>query len=187
MEKHLIENDIEYTLVTKEQIKEAVGKIAAEITEDFKDSDKELMILCILKGSLPFTADLLKEIRIPCILDFMKVSSYGSGTVSTGQVKIKCDLDVETLENYDVVVVEDIIDTGHTLANLLVHLEGRKAHSVKLCTLLDKPSRRESDVKVDYCGFTIPDAFVVGYGLDYDERYRNLPYIGVLKEEVYSK
>ena len=181
-----VESVVKEILITEEQIKEAVKRIAAEITRDYENSDKKLLIVCILKGSLPFTADLLKEIKLPCILDFMKVSSYGSGTISTGQIKIQCDLSFETLEDYDVVVVEDIIDTGHTLSNLLVHLKNRNAHSVKLCALLDKPDRRVADVKVDYRGYEIPDAFVIGYGLDYNEEYRNLPYIGVLKEEVYQ-
>lgn len=187
MNNSSIEKVVEKVLITEQQISDAVKRIAAQITEDHKDSDKKLLIVCILKGSLPFTADLLKEIRIPCTLDFMKVSSYGSGTTSSGQVKIQCDLSVETLEDYDVVVVEDIIDTGHTLSNLLIHLRNRNAHSVKLCALLNKPDRRVVDVKVDYCGYTIPDEFVIGYGLDYNEFYRNLPYIGVLKEEVYKK
>lgn len=182
-----IEQDVKNILITEEQIKEAVTSIAEKITQDHKDSDKMLLLVCILKGSLPFTADLLKAIRIPCLLDFMKVSSYGSGTISTGQVKVKYDLSYETLEDYDVVVVEDIIDTGHTLSNLLEHLKNRKAHSVKLCALVDKPDRRVVNVKVDYCGYKIPDEFVIGYGLDYNEKYRNLPYIGVLKEEVYKK
>ena len=181
-----IEKDIAKVLVSEEQIKEALKRIAGEITRDFENSDKKLLILCILKGSLPFTADLLKEIRLPLVLDFMKVSSYGSGTYSTGQVKIQCDLSVETLEDYNVIVVEDIIDTGHTLSNLLVHLKNRNANSVKLCAMLDKPERRVTDVKADYLGFTVPEEFVVGYGLDYNEMYRNLPYIGVLKEEVYK-
>ncbi len=187
MNSNSIENNVKKILVSEDEIKEAVKRIAAEITEDHKNSEKRLLILCILKGSLPFCADLLKEIKLPCVLDFMKVSSYGSGTTSTGQVKIQCDLSVETLEDYDVVVVEDIIDTGHTLANLLVHLKNRNAHSVKLCALLDKPERRLTPVKVDYLGFTVPDEFVIGYGLDYGELYRNLPYVGVLKEEVYKK
>ncbi|MBR5308344.1 MAG: hypoxanthine phosphoribosyltransferase [Clostridia bacterium] len=182
-----IENDVKKVLITEEQIKEAVKRIAEEITRDHENSDKQLLLVCILKGSLPFTSDLLKELRIPCILDFMKVSSYGSGTVSTGQVKVKYDLSYETLEDYDVVVIEDIIDTGHTLSNLLVHLKNRQAHSVKLCALVDKPDRRLVDVHVDYKGYTIPDEFIIGYGLDYNEEYRNLPYIGVLKEEVYHR
>ena len=170
-----IENDIKKVLITEEQIKKAVKRIAEEITRDHENSDKQLLLVCILKGSLPFTSDLLKELRIPCILDFMKVSSYGSGTVSTGQVKVKYDLSYETLEDYDVVVIEDIIDTGHTLSNLLVHLKNRQAHSVKLCALVDKPDRRLVDVHVDYKGYTIPDEFIIGYGLDYNEKYRNLP------------
>ena len=187
MAKYNIERDVKKVLVSEEQIKSAVKRIAEEITRDHNNSEKQLLLICILKGSLPFTSDLIKEIRIPCILDFMKVSSYGSGTVSTGQVKVKYDLSYETLEDYDVVVIEDIIDTGHTLSNLLVHLKNRQAHSVKLCALVDKPDRRLVDVHVDYLGYTVPDEFVIGYGLDYNEEYRNLPYIGVLKEEVYKK
>lgn len=187
MAKYNIERDVKKVLVSEEQIKSAVKRIAEEITRDHINSEKQLLLICILKGSLPFTSDLIKEIRIPCILDFMKVSSYGSGTVSTGQVKVKYDLSYETLEDYDVVVIEDIIDTGHTLSNLLVHLKNRQAHSVKLCALVDKPDRRLVDVHVDYLGYTVPDEFVIGYGLDYNEEYRNLPYIGVLKEEVYKK
>ena len=187
MAKYNIERDVKKVLESEEQIKSAVKRIAEEITRDHINSEKQLLLICILKGSLPFTSDLIKEIRIPCILDFMKVSSYGSGTVSTGQVKVKYDLSYETLEDYDVVVIEDIIDTGHTLSNLLVHLKNRQAHSVKLCALVDKPDRRLVDVHVDYLGYTVPDEFVIGYGLDYNEEYRNLPYIGVLKEEVYKK
>ena len=187
MAKYNIERDVKKVLVSEEQIKSAVKRIAEEITRDHINSEKQLLLVCILKGSHPFTSDLIKEIRIPCILDFMKVSSYGSGTVSTGQVKVKYDLSYETLEDYDVVVIEDIIDTGHTLSNLLVHLKNRQAHSVKLCALVDKPDRRLVDVHVDYLGYTVPDEFVIGYGLDYNEEYRNLPYIGVLKEEVYKK
>ena len=187
MAKYNIERDVKKVLVSEEQIKSAVKRIAEEITRDHINSEKQLLLICILKGSLPFTSDLIKEIRIPCILDFMKVSSYGSGTVSTGQGKVKYDLSYETLEDYDVVVIEDIIDTGHTLSNLLVHLKNRQAHSVKLCALVDKPDRRLVDVHVDYLGYTVPDEFVIGYGLDYNEEYRNLPYIGVLKEEVYKK
>lgn len=181
-----IEKDVESILVSEEQIKEAVKRIANEITDDFRDSDKQLLLVCVLKGSLMFISDLMKEIKLPAKIDFMKVSSYGSGTVSNGQVKIRYDLDTDSLDNYNVVVVEDIIDSGHTLANLLIHLKNRGANTVKLCALLDKPSRRVVDVKIDYCGFTIPDAFAIGYGLDYDEKYRNLPYIGILNPEVYS-
>ncbi len=181
-----IENDVESILVTNEEINGAVKRIAAEITADFAESDKQLLLVCVLKGSLMFISDLMKEIKLPLKVDFMKVSSYGSGTVSNGQVKIRYDLDTDSLENYNVVVVEDIIDSGHTLANLLIHLKNRGANTVKLCALLDKPSRRVVDVDIDYKGFSVPDAFAIGYGLDYDEKYRNLPYIGVLKPEIYS-
>ena len=131
-------------------------------------------------------SDLMKQIKLPLDVDFMKGSSYGSGTTSTGQVKIRCDLDTDSLEEYNVIVVEDIVDTGHTLANLLIHLKDRGAQTVKLCTLLDKPSRRTIDVRIDYKGFTVENEFVIGYGLDFDEKYRNLPYVGVLKKEIYE-
>jgi hypoxanthine phosphoribosyltransferase len=172
-------------MITEEEINKKIGEIAKQITEHY--AGKQVHLICILKGGAFFMCELAKRIDLPVSMDFMKVSSYGSGTVSTGQVKVKYDLSYETLENYDVVVIEDIIDTGHTLSNLLVHLQNRNAHSVKLCALVDKPDRRLVDVKVDYCGYTIPDEFVIGYGLDFDEKYRNLPYIGVLKEEVYQK
>ena len=181
-----IENDVQRVLITEEQIQEAVKRIAGEIENDFKDSDKKLLLICILKGSLLFMSDLMKQIKLPLDVDFMKVSSYGSGTSSTGQVKIRCDLDTDSLEEYNVIVVEDIVDTGHTLANLLIHLKDRGAQTVKLCTLLDKPSRRTIDVRIDYKGFTVENEFVIGYGLDFDEKYRNLPYVGVLKKEIYE-
>ena len=181
-----IENDVQRVLITEEQIQEAVKSIAGEIENDFKDSDKKLLLICILKGSLLFMSDLMKQIKLPLDVDFMKVSSYGSGTTSTGQVKIRCDLDTDSLEEYNVIVVEDIVDTGHTLANLLIHLKDRGAQTVKLCTLLDKPSRRTLDVRIDYKGFTVENEFVIGYGLDFDEKYRNLPYVGVLKKEIYE-
>ena len=181
-----IENDVQRVLITEEQIQEAVKRIAGEIENDFKDSDKKLLLICILKGSLLFMSDLMKQIKLPLDVDFMKVSSYGSGTTSTGQVKIRCDLDTDSLEEYNVIVVEDIVDTGHTLANLLIHLKDRGAQTVKLSTLLDKPSRRTIDVRIDYKGFTVENEFVIGYGLDFDEKYRNLPYVGVLKKEIYE-
>ena len=181
-----IENDVQRVLITEEQIQEAVKRSAGEIENDFKDSDKKLLLICILKGSLLFMSDLMKQIKLPLDVDFMKVSSYGSGTTSTGQVKIRCDLDTDSLEEYNVIVVEDIVDTGHTLANLLIHLKDRGAQTVKLCTLLDKPSRRTIDVRIDYKGFTVENEFVIGYGLDFDEKYRNLPYVGVLKKEIYE-
>ena len=181
-----IENDVQRVLITEEQIQEAVKRIAGEIENDFKDSDKKLLLICILKGSLLFMSDLMKQIKLPLDVDFMKVSSYGSGTTSTGQVKIRCDLDTDSLEEYNVIVVADIVDTGHTLANLLIHLKDRGAQTVKLCTLHDKPSRRTIDVRIVFKGFTVENEFVIGYGLDFDEKYRNLPYVGVLKKEIYE-
>ena len=146
---------------------------------------EQLLLVSILKGSVVFMADLMRAITIPCNIDFMVVSSYGSGTNTTGLVKIIKDLD-QDLSGKDVVIVEDILDTGVTLSNLVPMLGMRHPNSVKICTILDKPERRRAQISADYCGFQIPDAFVVGYGLDYDEKYRNLPYVGVLKQEIYA-
>ena len=181
-----IEKDVEEILVDENKIQEIVKRLAAKITEDYGNSPRKLLILSILKGSLPFTADLIRQIPLPLELDFMKVSSYGAGTVSSGQLKITLDLNRDDLENLDILVVEDIIDSGNTLSKLKKSLEEKGAYSVKICTLLDKPSRREVPLKADYCGAEIPDKFVIGYGLDYDERYRNLPYVGVLSPKVYT-
>ena len=181
-----IEKDVEEILVDENKIQEIVKRLAAKITEDYGNSPRKLLILSILKGSLPFTADLIRQIPLPLELDFMKVSSYGAGTVSSGQLKITLDLNRDDLENLDILVVEDIIDSGNTLSKLKKYLEEKGAYSVKICTLLDKPSRREVPLKADYCGAEIPDKFVIGYGLDYDERYRNLPYVGVLSPKVYT-
>ena len=178
--------DIEKVLFTKEQIEQMVKKIADEIEKDFKDSDKKLMMVCILKGSLVFMADLIREIDLPIEIEFMQASSYGSGTKSSGMVNVNLDLKYEDLSNYNVVVVEDILDTGRTLSFLLGYIKDKGANSVKLCALLDKPDRRTCKIDIDYKGAQIPDEFVVGYGLDYDEKYRNLSYIGILKPEVYS-
>ena len=178
--------DIEKVLFTKEQIEQMVKKIADEIEKDFKDSDKKLMMVCILKGSLVFMADLIREIESPLEIEFMQASSYGSGTKSSGMVNVNLDLKYEDLSNYNVVVVEDILDTGRTLSFLLGYIKDKGANSVKLCALLDKPDRRTCKIDIDYKGAQIPDEFVVGYGLDYDEKYRNLSYIGILKPEVYS-
>lgn len=184
-----INPDIKTVMFAEEQIKDAVKRVAAEITKDFdtySNSGKKLMLVCILKGSLIFMADLIREIDLPLTVDFMKASSYGSGTKSSGMVNVSLDLKYDNLKDYNVIVVEDIIDSGNTLAFLLGYIKDKGANSVKLCSLLDKPSRRTVDINVDYCGMQIPDEFVVGYGLDFDERYRNLPYIGVLKPEVYE-
>ena len=131
-------------------------------------------------------ADLSRAINLPCLIDFMSVSSYGAGTISSGQVEIKKDIS-SSIEGYHVIIVEDILDSGNTLYYLMDVLKARKAASIRICTLLDKPERRQKPIKADYYGFVVPDAFVVGYGLDYNQQYRNLPYIGILKEEVYSK
>lgn len=179
-------NDIEYVLLDEKQINEVTSKLAAQITEDYKDSKKKLVLICILKGSLPFTCDLMRKISLPMELEFMKVSSYGTGTVSTGVLNIHLDIKREDMSDVDFLVVEDIIDSGNTLSRLVKYLSERGANSVKTCTLLDKPSRRQVEFDPDYRGVEIPDKFVVGYGLDYNENYRNLPFVGVLKPEVYS-
>lgn len=181
-----IEKDVEEILVDENAIREIVDRLAAQITKDYRNSPRKLLILSILKGSMPFTADLIRHIPLPLEIDFMKVSSYGAGTVSSGQLKITLDLNREDIRDLDIIIVEDIIDSGNTLFKLKKHLAERGAYSVKICTLLDKPSRREVPLNADYCGAEIPDKFVIGYGLDYDEKYRNLPYVGVLKKKVYS-
>lgn len=165
-------------LLSEEEVEKRIKELGEIISRDYEG--KEVHLICVLKGGVFFTCELSKRITVPVSLDFMSVSSYGSDTKSSGVVKIIKDLD-ESIENKDVLVVEDIIDSGRTLRYLLENLERRKPRSLKLCTLLDKPSRRVTEVAVDYTGFEIPDEFVVGYGLDYDQRYRNLPYIGVVE------
>lgn len=179
----MLEKDIERVLFSEEAIKRRVMEIAAQIDKDYEG--KEPMLISVLRGSFIFMADLMRGITIPCTVDFMSVSSYGGGTSSSGQVKITKDLS-ESIEGRDIIVVEDILDSGNTLSYLLQLLKARHPASMRLCTLLDKPSRRVKPVEVDYSGFSIPDDFVVGYGLDFAERYRNLPYIGVLKPCVYE-
>ena len=180
-----IEKDVESILVSEQELDSITTRLAEEITRDYKDSPRKLLILSILKGSLIFTADLIRKIPLPMDIDFMKVSSYGTSTISSGQLKITLDLKRDDMTDVDIIVVEDIVDSGRTLCNLKLYLEERGAGSVKICTLLDKPSRREFDLTPDYCGAVVPDKFVIGYGLDYNELYRNLPYVGVLKPEVY--
>ena len=153
---------------------------------DYAGEDKRLVLLCILKGSVVVMGELMKKITVPVEIDFMRVSSYGGGTQTTGNVNIILDLMRKDLEQCDIVIVEDIIDSGRTLAYLSDYLSLKGARSVRTCTLLDKPSRREVDFAADYVGRVIPDEFVVGYGLDYAEKYRTLPFIGVLKEEIYT-
>ncbi len=167
-------------LLSEEQVNKRIKEIGEQISKDY--ADKEVHLVCVLKGGSFFMCELAKRITVPVFLDFMSVSSYGSDTKSSGVVKIIKDLD-ESMTNKNVLIVEDIVDSGRTLSYLQDMLKQRGAADVKLCTLLDKPERRVVDVKVDYVGFQIPDEFVVGYGLDYDQKYRNLPYIGVVKFE----
>lgn len=176
-------NDVEKILFTEEELKRRVAELGAEITRDY--AGKAPVLASVLRGSYIFMADLSRQIKLPLTIDFMSVSSYGSGTTSSGQVEIKKDLS-DPIEGRDLIIVEDILDSGNTLYYLLDVLRARKPASIRLCTLLDKPDRRAKPIAADYTGFTIPDAFVVGYGLDYDEKYRNLPYIGILKPEVYG-
>lgn len=178
--------DIERILVSEEQIDEITTRIASQISEDYKNSSKKLVLICILKGSLMFCSDLMKKIHIPLEIEFMKVSSYGARSTSSGIINIHLDIKRDDMENVDFIVVEDIIDSGNTLSHLVKYLSERGANSVKTCTLLDKPSRRIVEFTPDYCGMEIPDKFVVGFGLDYCEKYRNLPFVGILKPEVYS-
>lgn len=180
-----MEKDIESVLVSAEELDQVTTRLANEIVRDYKDSPRKLLILSILKGSLIFTADLIRKIDLPLDIDFMKVSSYGASTISSGQLKISLDLKRDDMTDVDIIIVEDIVDSGRTLCNLKLYLAEKGAGSVKICTLLDKPSRREYELVPDYCGVVIPDKFVVGYGLDYNELYRNLPYVGVLSPKVY--
>lgn len=179
--------DIERVLVSEDEINSIVTRIAADIDRDYKDSNRKLLLLCILKGSVVFMGELMKKITLPLEIDFMKVSSYGSGTTSSGRINIVLDLHRGDLADVDIIVIEDIIDSGKTLSHLTKYLELKGAGSVKTCTLLDKPSRREVEFTPDYVGKEIPDEFVVGFGLDFDEKYRNLPYVGILKRETYEK
>lgn len=165
-------------LISEQEVDARIEELGKQISEDY--AGKQVHLICILKGSVFFMCELAKRITVPVTMDFMSVSSYGDGTSSSGIVKIVKDLD-ESLEGKEVIVIEDIIDSGRTLSYLLDVLEKRKPNSMKLCTLLNKPERRVRDVKVDYIGFDIPDEFVVGYGLDYAQKYRNLPYIGVVE------
>lgn len=177
-------DDIRAVLVSEQQLKDKVAQLGAQISQDY--AGKDLVLVSILKGAVVFMADLMRAVTIPCSIDFMVVSSYGAGTTTTGLVKIIKDLDSE-LSGKDVLIVEDILDTGVTLSNLVPMLKMRNPNSVRICAILDKPSRRRADIQADYTGFQVPDEFVVGYGLDYDEKYRNLPYVGVLKPSVYEK
>ncbi len=176
--------DVEKVLLTEEEIAGKIKELGAQISKDY--AGKNLLLVSVLKGSVVFMADLMRAIDIECKIDFMAVSSYGSGAVSSGTVKIIKDLDIN-LEGYDLLIVEDILDSGNTLSQLKKILLNRNPKSFKICTFLDKPDRRVVDLHADYKGFVIPDEFVVGYGLDYNEQYRNLPCLGVLKRSVYEK
>lgn len=176
--------DIKKVLLTEEQILDRVKELGKDVSKDYQG--KNLLVVGILKGSVIFASELIKNVTIPCEIDFMAVSSYGSSTETSGVVRILKDLD-HGIEGKDIIIVEDIIDSGVTLDYLLKYLKARKASSIEIVTLLTKPSRRKVDIDVKYCGFEVPDEFLVGYGLDYAEKYRNLPYVGILKEEVYKK
>lgn len=179
-----MDQDLKEVLINETQLAERIKELGRQLSRDYQD--KDLVLIGILKGAVPFIADLMRSIEIPLVYDMMAVSSYGASTKSSGTVRIIKDIEM-SIENRDVIIVEDIVDTGLTLQYLLQILHSRRPRSLKVCTLLDKPSRRKVVIEPDYNGFQIPDVFVVGYGLDYAEVYRNLPYIGVLKEEVYQR
>lgn len=178
--------DCEKILLSQEELNTITDRLAHEIEDTYRDSGKQLVLVVILKGSMPFAADLMRKIRLPLQMEFMKVSSYGAGTKSSGEIKVSLDLNREDLPDTDLLIVEDIVDSGRTLARLSELLRHRNANSVRAVTLLDKPSRREVAFQPDFCGAVVPDEFVVGYGLDYDEKYRNLPFVGVLRREIYT-
>lgn len=179
----VMDRDMERVLFTEGQLRERVAQLAERINRDY--AGRSPVIVGILRGSFVFMADLVRQVTLPVRLEFMSVASYGSGTSSSGQVNIRMDLETD-IRDRDVILVEDILDSGNTLSRLIPQLWVRGPRSLKVCVLLDKPDRHEKEIPVEYLGFSIPDAFVVGYGLDFDQRYRNLPYIGILKPEVYQ-
>ena len=185
-EIHMLHKDVEKVLISESELAETVKRLADQISADYSASDSRLVLLCILKGSIVFMGDLMKQLSIPVEIDCMKVSSYGNGTVSGGNINILLDFVRPDMDKCDVLIVEDIIDSGRTLSYLVGYLEHKGAKSVRTCTLLDKPSRRVVDFTPDYIGMEIPDEFVIGYGLDYAEKYRELPFVGILKPEVYT-
>jgi len=174
----MLEKGLGKILISQEELKVIVARLGREITDAYRESDKELVVIGLLRGSFLFMADLIREIKLPMTTDFMTISSYGDGTVSSGDVKVVMDLD-ETITDCDVLVVEDIIDTGNTFSKVIRMLGNRKPASLKICTLLNKPSRRTVEVNIDFCGMDILDEFVCGYGLDYAQKYRNVPYVGI--------
>lgn len=175
--------DIKEILIAEDVLQSKVAELGAKITEDYKG--KDLLLVCVLKGAVIFVSDLMRKIELPLDIDFMAISSYGSNTQSSGVVRILKDLNT-SIEGKHVLIVEDIIDSGLTLSYLAENLKSRGPASVEICTILDKPDRRTLDLEIKYTGFQVPDEFVVGYGLDYAEKYRNLPYIAILKEEIYQ-
>lgn len=177
-----MERDVKNILVSEEELKQICKRLGEQITRDYQG--KNLLVVSVLKGAVVFMGDLLREIKCDCQIDFIAVSSY-SGTKTTGVVKFKKDLDIDP-DGMDILIIEDILDSGITLSYLKGVLMGRNASSIKICTLLDKPANRKADIKADYVGKVIPDEFVIGYGLDYDEKYRNLPYVGILSPKVYA-
>ncbi len=179
----MLEKDIDRVFFSAEELQDRVRELGARITKDYEGKDP--LFVGVLKGSFVFMADLMRAVDLYCDIDFMAVSSYGSGTTTTGAVKINKDL-TYNVEGRHIILIEDILDSGVTLSYLKKYIEARKPASIRICTLLDKPARRKADISADYVGFECPDAFIVGYGLDYAERYRNLPYIGVLKSEIYA-
>ncbi|MGG0657420.1 hypoxanthine phosphoribosyltransferase [Rummeliibacillus pycnus] len=179
----MLQKDIEKVLISEEELQNKINELGESLTAEYQD--KFPLLIGVLKGAMPFMADLMKRIDSYVEIDFMDVTSYGNATVSSGEVKIVKDLNT-SVEGRDIIIIEDIIDSGLTLSYLVDLFKYRKAKSIKIVTLLDKPSGRKVDLQADYVGFEVPDAFVVGYGLDYAEKYRNLPYIGVLKPAVYS-
>ena len=178
-----MEQDIQEVLFSKEYLDQTVRELGSRISRDYEG--KNLLLVSVLKGSVVFMADLMRAITIPCSIDFMAVSSYGAGVKTSGVVRIIKDLDIN-LEGWDLLLVEDILDSGMTLSYIREMLQQRNPKSIKLCTLFDKPERRTVDLNADYSGLNVPNEFIVGYGLDYNEKYRNLPYLGILKPEVYG-
>ena len=176
----MLKNLVKYVLVTEEEIKEINARLSAEINRDYSGDGKKLIVVSVLKGAMPFTTDLMKGLDVVCELECIKASSYGNFTESSGEIKVSLDFNRDDISECDVLLVEDIVDSGNTLKYLVEHVKAKGAKSVKTCTLLDKPSRRKVDFTPDYCGKVIPDEFVFGYGLDLFEEYRNLPYVAVV-------
>lgn len=176
-------NGIVRVLVSEQEIRNVVRRLGAEITACYQDIEKDLVVVGLLRGSFIFMADLVREIRLPVVIDFLGVSSYGDGTISSGDVKLTMDLD-KSIEDRDVLLVEDIVDTGRTFSKIIRMMSNRKPRSLRVCTFLNKPECRIAEVHLDFCGMDIPNEFAVGYGLDYAQRYRNLPYVGVLAQDA---